>query len=515
MSITKNSKLELLYDSDQSTSSADAIHDMQAGVEPGHSKVSYRQLYKLADGLEECFRKRSIERHKKVLILGRNSSLVTASVIALWRLGATVIPVDFRMTVNEMANIAERVDACLVIVDSALVDLKELAEKMGDRADRILTLSDLGKVDTDTVATSKEVQKESDDFQALVILTSGTTGMPKGAVHSFNSLMKNLSELGDLVNLTEKKVVLLPLPVSHIFGLEVLMIALKTRATVVFCDLDPASFVNAINTHRPHIIAGVPTIYGALLMQGKEVVQLDRAEVLLSGGAPLPIPMARQFEAEFGKRLNNGYGSTESKIICLNLDGPLESVGKPIPSVKINIVDEAGNCLPEGETGEIYIESKLLMDEYLNQPEKTEDVLTENGYRTGDIGHLADSYLFISGRAKEMIIVAGNKVFPIEVEQVLSRHPLVKEVAVTGQDHQRLGQIVKATIVVADASLGEALDGEDEAGAKAAREEILKSLKEFSKENLKRELRPMVWNLRALSNPLPKTRSGKVDKKLL
>lgn len=521
MSITKDSKLELLYDSDQSTSSADAIHDMQAGSESGHpgpplETVTYGQLYKLADGLEECFRKRSVERHKKVLILGRNSALLTASILALWRLQATVIPVDFRMTINEMANIAERVDANLVIVDSALVDLGELSEKMGSRANRILTLADLADLDgVDTVIASRESQSHKEDFQALVILTSGTTGMPKGAVHSYNSLMKNLSELGELVNLTCNKVVLLPLPVSHIFGLEVLMIALKTRAALVFCDLDPASFVKAINTHRPHIIAGVPTIYGALLMQGKEVVHLDRAEVLLSGGAPLPIPMAKQFEAEFGKRLNNGYGSTESKIICLNLDGPLESVGKPIPSVKINIIDEAGNNLPDGQTGEIFIESKLLMDEYLNQPEKTAEVLTDNGYRTGDIGHLADSYLFISGRAKEMIIVAGNKVFPIEVEQVLSRHPLVKEVAVTGQDHQRLGQIVKATIVVADADLGAALTGEDEAGAKAAREEILKSLKDFSKENLKRELRPMVWDLRALSNPLPKTRSGKVDKKLL
>ena len=155
------------------------------------------------------------------------------------------------------------------------------------------------------------------------------------------------------------------------------------------------------------------------------------------------------------------------------------------------------------------------MKEYLNQPDKTKEVLTENGYKTGDIGYLKDGYLFISGRAKEMIIVAGNKVFPIEVESSLAKHPLVKEIAVTGQDHSKLGQIVKAIIVVSDEKLSAKLSGEDEDLAKEARDAVLKELKDYSKENLKRELRPMVWDLRPLSSPLPKTRSGKIDKKVL
>ena len=190
-------------------------------------------------------------------------------------------------------------------------------------------------------------------------------------------------------------------------------------------------------------------------------------------------------------------------------------MGRPIPSVVINIVGDDDSILDDSKVGEIYIKSDLLMTEYLNQPEKTQEVLTEKGYRTGDLGYLDDGYLFISGREKEMIIVAGNKVFPIEVEQVLSRSPIVQEIAITGVDHKRLGQIVKATIVINDEALSKGLEDSAEDKAKAAKEQVLKELKEYSKENLKRELRPMVWDIRPLSKPLPKTRSGKIDKKIL
>jgi long-chain acyl-CoA synthetase len=130
------------------------------------------------------------------------------------------------------------------------------------------------------------------------------------------------------------------------------------------------------------------------------------------------------------------------------------------------------------------------------------------------MGHKENGYLFISGRTKEMIIVAGNKVFPSEVEDVLRKNPIVKEVAVIGLPHKQLGQIVKAIIVIADEELSTKLTGSDDE-KKQARQHLIAEMKEYCKQNLKRELRPMDWEFMPASTTFPKTAIGKVDKKQL
>jgi long-chain acyl-CoA synthetase len=245
-----------------------------------------------------------------------------------------------------------------------------------------------------------------------------------------------------------------------------------------------------------------------------KMFHFKHGDILLSGGAGLPQSLADDFRTKFGQRLNNGYGSTESKIVALNVDGPELSVGKWIPSAKIDIVD-ANDCpLPDGEVGEIRISGSCLMQGYLGRPEETKAVLRNGHYYTGDLGYIKDGYLFICGRDKEMINVAGNKVFPAEVEDYLRQHPNVKEVAVFGVPHYKLGQIVKAVIVIKEGDLNTRYQsGSDQ--AKDAKREITDLLKIFCKEGLKRELRPMEWDFRPACEPLPKTNTGKVDKKQL
>lgn len=513
MIVSKPSARDLLFKNASAFESRTALVDSTG-------EVSYKDLYRLV----ETFQKHLIEcgtgRGDRVLLTGRNNAQLVAAILACWRLECLAIPIDFRMTVGEVINICQKVQARVVLASEAFAEIETLKKGILEKGSkengtRLFTLESVA-----ASATQGSVMQEpgsagepsSYDFDALVILTSGTTGTPKGAVHTFESLIENLRELSYYFKMSDATKLVLPLPVSHIFGLEVLFIVLLHGGTVILCDLDPTSMIGAINKYEPQILAGVPTIYGALLSAGRERLNLDAAELLLSGGAPLPVSLAKQFEETFGKRINNGYGSTESKLICLNIDGPLESIGRPIESATIRVIDPEGKELEEGQEGEIYIDCPLVMKGYLGQDEKTRETLTPTGYRTGDIGYVKDGYVFISGRAKEMIIVAGNKVFPSEVEDVLARHPLVKEVAVTGVEHSRLGQIVKATIVISDTDLSERLVGPQ---AKETRESVLADLKSFSKDNLKRELRPMVWDLRPDSQPLPKTRSGKIDKKML
>ena len=247
-------------------------------------------------------------------------------------------------------------------------------------------------------------------------------------------------ELGPLVELNQNTKVLLPLPLSHIFGLEVFYACFIYGAPLLFNELSPQSFFVCAKKYAPEIICGVPSLYGAMLGLPPGMVDLSKSEVLLCGGAPLPLSMAEEFEKKYGKRLNNGYGSTESKIIALNINGPIESVGKIIPSVKVDIVDTQGNVLRPGETGEIRISGPCLMLGYLDNPQETAKVLSHSQYYTGDMGCIRDGYLFISGRNKEMIVVAGNKVFPAEVEDVLRQHPMVKEVAVIGIPNKQLAR---------------------------------------------------------------------------
>ncbi len=525
MNKTLSSAEVLLFGGSNRSKDKDAVIQPAAGGAAGEQHFSYSQFYELIDAYEAEYRARGVKAGDRILMTGPNSVRLAASIFACWRLGVMAIPVDFRMTGQELANVALKVDVKLALVSQRFADRAKLEENVGDKKKLIATLEDFAESGKQSGSQGAGGSAGTSgfnadhNFSALMILTSGTTGTPKGAVHDFHSLLANFSELGELAGLDSEVVALLPLPVSHIFGLEVLACCIVYGATILFCELEPSKFVAAINKHRPHILSGVPLMYGSLLSDSVPAgaVDLSRTRVLLSGGAPLPVTLAKDFEKKFGKRINNGYGSTESKIIALNLDGPVESIGRPVPSVKVHIIDKDGNDLPEGSEGEIVIESPHLMQGYLGQPETTKEVMTERGYRTGDIGYLKDGYIFISGRAKEMIVVAGNKVFPSEVEEVLSKNPLVAEVAVTGPEHRKLGQIVKATIVVKDEQLSKKLEEgankPGDPGSKEAREEILKNLKQFCQENLKRELRPMEWDLRPCSQPLPKTRSGKVDKK--
>lgn len=473
-------------------------------------QVSFSDLEILIEQAQTLLSQAGIVRGDRVLLVSPNSPEVVSTVLAAWRLGALAIPVDFRMTAQELVNVAKRLSVKVVASSPALV-----SESMAGELAHIKVLY------LDKIAGTKIEPVESPGFASLqdpafLILTSGTTGEPKGALHDLHALMLNMQELADMAGLCDRQKVILPVPFSHVLGLEVTLAALLNQCTVIFCEMSIEGIIGANNKFKPEFLVGVPTIYGALLATPKDIVDLSGARVILCGGAPLPDSLATDFLARFQKRLNNGYGSTESKIIAVNIDGPFLSVGKVVPSCQIKVLGSEGESLSDGEVGEIVICGDMLMKGYIGQDEATKEVFDGKCYRTGDIGYMENGYLFISGRAKEMIIVAGNKVFPSEVEGVLRQCPLCKEVAVIGVAHSRLGQIVKAHIVISDkeTELSKGLSGNPEE-AKAAYSKLKEEFRSFCQINLKRELRPMEWVFHPADQPLPRTFSGKIDKKQL
>jgi acyl-CoA synthetase (AMP-forming)/AMP-acid ligase II len=481
-----------------------------------HTTYNFQQMQSLIDAAHEVFLDRGVSAGDRVMMTAPNSARLFASILALWRIGAVAIPVDARVTPQEVQNVAKRLK--IKMLCGSLRHAPDFMVVNKDLENEKIALLDIAAI-PQSAKNSSALPGPGDrraDLKepAFIILTSGTTGAPKGALHDLHSLMINLEELGEMASIAREKRGLLPLPLSHIFGLEVTLICFLFRASVVFCDLTPNGFFACINKYDPHMLVGVPTVYAAMLNIPDGQLRMNSAYIMLSGGAPLPVSLAEDFLKKYGKKLNNGYGSTESKIIALNLSGPHEAVGKPIPSVKVEIIGENDQVLGEGETGEIAISGSNLMLGYVDNPEATAKAVRNGRYYTGDLGHLHGEQIFISGRAKEMIVVAGNKVFPAEVEDVLLNHPNAAEVAVIGVPHKSLGQTVKAVIVIKDKDLSELLkEGGDK--KKQARQDLIAQFKDYSKDNLKRELRPMEWDFRAAGDFLPKTLSGKVDKKQL
>ncbi len=198
-------------------------------------------------------------------------------------------------------------------------------------------------------------------------------------------------------------------------------------------------------------------IYGALMSAPDGYIDLSDARLLLCGGAPLAVSLADTFEKTFGKQLNNGYGSTESKIVALNRDGPTLSVGKSVGNVNIDIVNDRDEVLPEGTSGEVRITSSMLLEGYLNSEKESKKVMRNWYYYTGDIGRYKDDNLFIVGRKGDVVIVGGVVVQAGEVEEALRNCHDVKEVAVAAVQNKRFGQIIKASVVLVDDKIADKL----------------------------------------------------------
>ncbi len=463
--------------------------------------VTFAELETLIERAQAALTEVGVKERDTVLLCAPNSPELIAAILASWRLGAIALPVDFRLTRGEVDNLVERIRPRAVCTREALTE----------HAPTVL----LGELpETGTAFERSAAASIPDDRLGLIILTSGTTGIPKGALHGLGSLLNNCTELGETFGMSAEDTEFLPLPISHIFGMEIMLATLVFGGCVVLSDFRPPEFWGTIMRLRATMVVGVPTIYGALISMPSPPTAEIPVKHYLSGGAPLPVSLAEEFEKRFGSRIIEGYGTTETKILCFNADGLHGSIGKALPSVVIDIVDANDQVLPEGSSGELRVSGPSLMAGYLGQPEATQQVLHHGHYHTGDIGYFKDGLLYISGRSKEMIIVAGNKVFPTEVETVLRQHPLAHEVAVLGVPHTKLGQLVKAVIVIKAGEMCDLLCG-DEPQAKEGKEKLTAVFREFCQQNLKRELRPMAWEFRPLSCPLPKTLSGKIDKKQL
>jgi malonyl-CoA/methylmalonyl-CoA synthetase len=324
---------------------------------------------------------------------------------------------------------------------------------------------------------------------AAIIYTSGTTGRSKGAMLSHDNLASNADALIQTWGYTSDDVLLHALPIFHVHGLFIsLHCALMTGSPMLWLDkFDDAAVLVALP--RATVMMGVPTYYTRLLANpGFTRDAAAHMRVFISGSAPLLESTFAEFEARTGKRILERYGMSEAVIITsnpLNGERVAGSVGFPLPGVELRI---AG-----GEIGGIEIKGPSVFAGYWRNPEKTAEEFTTDGFfRTGDVGRQdADGRVWITGRAKDLIISGGYNVYPKEIELVLDELPGISESAVIGVPHRDFGEAVVAVVIGA---------GDEAAIITAAREKLA---------NFKAPKRVM------FVEALPRNAMGKVQKNLL
>ncbi len=334
---------------------------------------------------------------------------------------------------------------------------------------------------------------------AVLLYTSGSTGRPKAVALSDQNILSNAEGSRQAARFGSDEVLLAILPLFHAYGLTItLILPLMVGATVVLQErFNPRAVLQAVERHRVTCLVAVPSQYRLLT---KEPAQVDTASLWLSisGAERLPDIVAREYEARFRLPILLGYGATEAAP-AISMNAPHAhrpgTVGRPLPNLCVTLRDD-GREAPAGETGEIWVEGPNVMLGYYNRPEATAEKLVNGALRTGDRGFLdADGYLHLAGRADDLIKIAGEKIYPAEVERAIEQIDGVEEAAVIGVPDEKHGFVLHAFV---QPRPGAALA---ESGLRAA-----------CRQHLEADKLPRSF---VLVEQLPRTPSGKLDKRVL
>lgn len=297
--------------------------------------------------------------------------------------------------------------------------------------------------------------------------TGGTTGVSKGAMLTNRNLVANMLQIKSFITPYLKEgdqIILAPLPMYHIFAFTVNCLACMDMGAMSVLVLNPKQLDTVVKEFKRYQITGmtgVNTLYNALLNhKGFQDADWSHLTFIAAGGTALQQSVAARWKELTGQTISEGYGMTEaSPVVSSNPKGKtiIGTVGLPVPSTEVRIVGPNKDLLPYGEPGEIQVKGPQVMKGYYNKPAETASTITSDGWlNTGDIGTLdEEGYLRIVDRKKDMIIVSGFNVYPNEIEDVISHHPKVLEVAAVGIPSEKSGECVKVFIVKKEKSLSE------------------------------------------------------------
>ena len=472
-------------------------------------RISYADLGRAVAGLAQRLEAAGAKCGERVILLMANSIEMTVALNAVMATGAQVAPINPFLTSSELKKQLGDVQACAIVSD-------KLSEEKAAQVAALfaiptkLTLG-AGGTTLDAWKADKSLKLDRsrfpklDDF-ALLIFTGGSTGVPKGVNHTHRALLYSV-----LQHVTVwpckfgQERFLNVAPMFHIWGFGYsTLVPIYAQSTLVMVPrYDADKVVQGLSDHKITVFAGGPApIYMGLLASPMFAkADLSQLRYCPSGGAPCPAELHREWLEKTGQPILEGWGMTEGAPFCLNVyDGKrkLLSVGNPVPGTELQVVDlESGDrVLPVGERGEFRVRGPQMGAGYRNQPEETARTMRDGWVHTGDIGYVdEEGFVFLVDRKKDMVIVGGYNVYPREVDEVLFKHPKIREAATVGKRDARLGEVLVAFVVL-------------DAGAALTKEEFF----EYCKTEMVKYKRPVeVYFVEAL----PKTGTNKINRRAL
>jgi acyl-CoA synthetase (AMP-forming)/AMP-acid ligase II len=450
--------------------------------------VTYRMLLDRAQRLAVALAEvHSIGPRDRVAIMCRNHVGMIEAMVACSIIGADAVLVNTALSAPQLRAVVADQQLALLIHDD---EFAPFADVTG-----CVCLSESDAVNLVDQTSPVEHEAYSADGRTIV-LTSGTTGAPKGARRPTPGGLDPLCSIIDRIPLRSHDRMLIAAPIFHTWGYAALQLALATRATIVLRRrFDVTSCVTDIDRHRCASLFAVPVMVQRLLES--ELTPVRPPSVVAVSGSALTAGLATAFMEAWGDCLYNLYGSTEASWASIatpvDLRESPETAGRPPHGTRLAILDPDGHEVPDGEIGEIFVGNDMLFEGYTGGTGRT---MRDGLLSTGDLGHLdAHGRVYVDGRADDMVISGGENVFPRPVEDVIGAFPEVRDVAVIGVADEEFGQRLAAYIV---------LNGASELDADEVRARVRERLARFS---VPRDVHFMT--------ELPRTATGKVVPRLL
>jgi acyl-CoA synthetase (AMP-forming)/AMP-acid ligase II len=448
-------------------------HGERAAVVDGDVTLTWAELLDRSRDAGAAFVAAGIEPGDRVAMWAPNGWRWIVAAHGLWSAGATLVPINTRFKGVEAAVILERSRAKVLVttrtflgtdyvamLEDAGADLPELQTTVVAEGaswdDFVATATDEGRAEVDRRAAALGPDDVSD-----VLFTSGTTGVPKGVVMTHSRTLCVATDWAVMTGLTPDDRYLMVNPYFHMFGLKAGILT----STSVGCSMYPEPVFDAgrvlerIAAERITVLPGAPTIYQSILDHpARGDHDLSSLRVMVTGAADIPVELIRQIRDELPfEYVLAGYGLTEAGTATGTTpdDDPsviAGTVGRPRPGFELRLLEGDGDAdVAPGETGEVALRGPSVMLGYLDDPEATAAVKSNDGWlRTGDLGSIDDAgNLRIVGRSKDMFIVGGFNAYPAEIENALLRHPAVQQAAVIGIPDERLGEVGMAFVVTA------------------------------------------------------------------
>ncbi|MFJ8079472.1 long-chain fatty acid--CoA ligase [Streptomyces sp. NPDC096205] len=432
--------------------------DKEALVE-GDLRLTFGEVWRRARAQAGALAALGVRPGDRVALMAPNTAEFPLAYYAIAAAGGVVVPVHLLLSAPEVEHVLKDSGALLLLCHPAHAETGTAAAEavgiqvvaLGDEFDKLAAIAE---------PLPSYVTRDADD-PAVVFYTSGTTGVPKGAVLShFNLVMNATVNAFDANDIRPDDRALGALPLFHAFGQTVsLNSTWRAGATLVLLPrFDAERAIELMVAEKVDTFHGVPMMFVVLTAAAAGAKELPELRVCISGGASLPVAVLEDFEAAFGATIYEGYGLSETSPTA-TVNQPCfgtrpGTIGHPLWGVDVEIaraeLEGAVELLPPGELGEVVIRGHNVFSGYLGRPEATAEAIVDGWFRTGDLGTKDDDgFLRIVDRKKDVIIRGGYNVYPREVEEVLVRHPAVAQVAVIGLPDDLHGEEVCAVIVPA------------------------------------------------------------------